>query len=697
MPPFDAAAELARNLAEEQTTRGGYKFAYKFITDFDRDNSGAAFRLADGTLVWRLRIRSAGALSVNVLFTEFELPQGARLFLYNPAQTQILGAFDHLNNSETGILPVAPVWGDEIIVEYQEPPLAPFAGRLRLGEVNHAYRNLSSYEPGGDSKDHWCMPGANCLDIGGKGDSLARSAVLITIDGTRACTAAMVNNAAADGRPLMLTASHCLNNNFKITNPDYAAIAGRIITFFNYNSPTCDTVIRGAEEMSVASARLCAVNERTDMALVELLETPPSCYRPLYAGWTLNATGGPAPYYAVHHPQAGPKRINMVEEAIALESFQVMNFLPDAHWRVDRYALGCTDVGSSGAPLFNDSCRLVGLLSGGSSTCDYPRNDFYYSIAKSWEPSANAGEQLRAWLDSANVSLGDVGPLDPHESNPSYRLSNILEARLGDSIEVAQHPQGGNLFGINSTGATEYAEEYHALGAAYLEGIYIVTPSITDDRSKMNVELVVYSGIDGNSAVELHSEPFAPAYKDMSPPGYAVVDAPKRLSRAQETFVRFASPVKVMGSFFVGYRIASPPTSTFAAYNLRRGTTSAGSAWVRGSSGWIKAVQHAGAGFATSLFIDPVIRYAEGDYTEPPAPLPPAGMYIERGSRVLHIVMEKSTANALLTLYDAGGRKLMERKVDGPQATVSLEDRRPGVYIATLRWGTETYSRKLAL
>jgi hypothetical protein len=697
MPPFDLALELMRDSAENVGLRGGYKFAYKFVTDFGRDNSGASFRLNDGTLVWRLRIRSRGALSINILFTEFELPEGAKLFLYDPKQRQILGAFDCLNNSEDGLLPVAPVWGEEIVVEYQEPERAAFAGKIRVGEINHAYRSLLGYEPGGDAKDMWCMPATQCLASEGGRDSLSRTTVLLTIDGTRACTGVLVNNTSNDGRPLLLTASHCLNNNFQISNPDYVAIAGRIITFFNYNSPTCDTVIRGAEEMSMASARLLGVNESVDMALLELNGMPPPHFRPFYAGWTLDEKGGLPPYTVLHHPRASPKRYNRVADTLTLRTFPISHFQANSHWNVGLYAEGCTDAGSSGGPLFDDSSRLVGLLSGGNSSCNDPRDDFYYALHKAWEPSSNAGEQLKAWLDTAGVKANQIGGIDPYESSPSYRLSNIMEARLNDSIEVAQHPQGGNLFGLNASGAKEFAEEYQVFGTAYVEGAYIVTPSVTDDPSTMKTEIVLYASINGRAADELHSEPFSPAYKDMSPPGYAVVEAPKRLNRAQETFVKFAAPVKVTGSFFIGYRISSPPYSSFAAYNLRRGMTVGNTTWIRSTGGWIQAPQFANVGFATSLFIDPVVRYTDGSSVEPVPELPPAGIYTERGRRALHIVLEPNISSAILILYDLNGRKLIERRIEGSSATIELEDQAPGIYIAQLRYGTESYSQKLVL
>ena len=98
MPAFDLAEQLRIDSLEATDLRNGFRFAYKFLTDYRPDNAGRWFTLPDGTRVWRFGIRSRGACSLNLLFTEYELPEGAQLFLYNADQSQVLGAFNHLNN-----------------------------------------------------------------------------------------------------------------------------------------------------------------------------------------------------------------------------------------------------------------------------------------------------------------------------------------------------------------------------------------------------------------------------------------------------------------------------------------------------------------------------------------------------------------------------------------------------------------------
>ena len=64
-----------------------------------------------------------------------------------------------------------------------------------------------------------------------------------------------------------------MNNQFQIKNPDYEEVAGNIVCYFNYNSPQCSPVEPGRTDQTIASAHFRAVNESTDMALLELQDT----------------------------------------------------------------------------------------------------------------------------------------------------------------------------------------------------------------------------------------------------------------------------------------------------------------------------------------------------------------------------------------------------------------------------------------
>jgi hypothetical protein len=699
MPSFDVEEELRMEASTAGDLRGGYRFAYKFMTDLGRDNSGTSFVLADGTYVWMLGIRSRGALSINILFSEFELPEGAQVFLYNPARTQVLGAFNHLNNSPLGLLPVSPVGGDEVIIEYREPARATFPGRLKVGEVNHGYKSLKGYEPRGDRSEYYCMASPLCIDDGAY-EALSRSVVLLTIDGITACTGVMVNNTLGDGKPYLLTASHCLNKDFSVTNPDYEAVAGRIVCFFNYTSPTCDTLMRGTEEMSVASALCRAVNESSDMALLELAEAPPPYYRPYYAGWSIEENGGTPPYAGIHHPQASVKRINLSAASPVLKTFNIpqIAFQRNGHWNVEAWDAGSTDFGSSGSPLFDSAHRVVGYLSGGSSTCETPTDDYYAAFFKAWEsPDGEAHKQLKDWLDPAGGNPRTLDGLDPYAANPSYRLSHIAELKLQDSITVTAlpPPASGNLFGSNTLQTLEYAEEYRLADDAQIEGVYCITPAMTDPAGSLDVTITVFEGKD-SPQTRLHSETFRPAYLELSLIDSTIIQTEKRLSRAQESFIRFSRPVDVSGVFYVGYKIQSRGNTSFAVYNLPKGMTTRNTAWVNNGGEWIRASSHPLLPFPTSLFIDPVISYNHDDSSGRIDRETAVRIWVDPARERIHVLLPQADSGSC-RLYSAGGRLLQETPFSGTETLVPAAGFHPGVYVLQVTGDKTFHAQKIFL
>lgn len=691
MPPFDIEEQLRIDSLNESDLRSGYHFAYKFMTDFTPENSGTRFTLADGTRVWRLGIRSAGAFSINVLFSEYEVPEGARLFLFNPDQTHILGSFNQLNNSELGLLPVAPVQGDELIIEYQEPANAPFHGKLKVGEVNHDYRGFKRYEPNGDNPFLWCMKPLVCLqEETDKYDEIGRSVILIIINGETACTGTLINNTENDGKPYILTASHCLNNRFQI-QPDYEQVAGNIVTFFNYESPLCDPIMRGTEEMSMASTFFRATNENTDMALLELIETPPVYYQPYYAGWNAK-NQGTAPYISIHHPKASVKRFAKAE-SVVLTSFSF--FEKNGHWHVKEWAEGSTQDGSSGSALFDNNNQIIGGLSGGGASCSQPYDDYYFALAKSWDFSSDADKQLKTWLDPANRNKElTCNGLDPYSTTPAIRLSNISESGKTSTIETTALPSPGTgpAFGNNSLGMTEFAEIYKTTGDATVFGTYIVNPAISDSKN-IDIEITVYSGSDKPERL-LHSESFQPKFTTFEKEDFESVSKP--LNRDQESFVTFSEPVTVSGTFFVGYRIKSSTDNvSFSAFNLPKGETTKNTTWINYKGQWIEATAHPASPMNTSLFVDPVIQYNTASANASIEKSNPIRIFMGANPGTVHVLLPEDIRQARYTLFTADGKTLQGGTVYAGQNTVTTSSATAGIYLIQITYNNESFTQKI--
>jgi hypothetical protein len=372
MTAFDSDSVLREDQKHEKNNLRSYRFAHKFFTKIEKKKDAVLTVLPDGTKVWQIHIRSGGASSINVLLTDFELPPGGKLFAYSSDYSHVIGSFDYRNNSSGKVLPLRPIAGESIIIEYSEPADVPFEGNFIVSEVNHDYRGFLEREPESDGGSIFsCMPDALCSEID---ETLVRSTVLLIIDGTIACSGVLVNNTENDGTPYILTAVHCLNDNLKFgiyKNKDhYITTSGTIVTFFNYNRPVCGTRLKGTEEMTMAETYPRVILERRDVVLLELLERPPAYYNIYYAGWNMDESQVSGIHTNLHHPSAAVKKYGKTEADLSVTNFlSPAIFEYESHWKVPKWKTGSTYNGSSGSPLFDQNGLVVGTLTGGESNC----------------------------------------------------------------------------------------------------------------------------------------------------------------------------------------------------------------------------------------------------------------------------------------------------------------------------------------
>ena len=310
MPKFDDQAALWRSQQDKSDFKS-LEFAHKFDVHLRPDNSGITFNYGN-TKVWRIGIRSRGAYSLNILFSKYRLPEGAKVFVYNSDQTEILGSYTSENNSDLNLLPVQPIGGDEVIIEYHLPSDIVDAGELEIGEVNHDFVGIfRATEPRDPVQS--CHPNLICYpeDI-----EPGSGVVALIINGTTYCTGSLVNNSSEDGTPYLLTATHCLNNDYDsrfLNNRRYNMVAGNIVAFFNYDSPVCSPDIRGPLQMTLASADSVLISERHDISLLKFKQTPPKEYHPYYLGWNANSALS-SPFHGIHHPNGGIKKVAIEED-----------------------------------------------------------------------------------------------------------------------------------------------------------------------------------------------------------------------------------------------------------------------------------------------------------------------------------------------------------------------------------------------
>ena len=695
MPSLDT--DSARYIDDLPGNRvGGLRFAHTFFTNLSPENSGIVFNTEDGSRIWKVGIRSNGAFTLNVLFSEYDLPDGATVFLYNPDRSVVLGPFTRENRPHGGEFPVAPVEGDELIVEYKEPASAAFTGKIRITEVNHDYRGLFRASPRFNSLNMPCLPDVSC---NAALDTIAKSVCLLIISGNTYCTGTLLNNTAKDGKPYLITASHCLKN-----NTDYGS---RVIAFLNYESPRCDKRIRGSEEFSVSGSLCRALSNEVDFALVELLETPPSDYRPWLAGWSLsNETASSKPFTGIHHPNGETKKYCLEEDSLVKRDWtsQDDGIAAGNHWYIQKWEIGHTWGGSSGSGLFDKSGRFRGGLTGGGSGGEtgcspYTEGDYYFRFNRAWDQFPDTLKQLKHWLDpvtpdSIPSTAQELDGMDPYSENPALRISNIQKSDSLDKVSISNG--WGSPFGHNSLETTFFAEHFAVQDSSSVLGLYMMVGKGSNNSSKP-IYITVYAGGDTPRDV-LGKALLNPNFTDYVNGNF--VTKTKAYFSNKENFVRFIKPVSVGKEFFIGYEINYPitvPEDSFYLYGaVRKGELN--TAFFKQNGSWYPYSQHPTNPLNTSLWIEPVVirdtTFAKMDTGMVISAVRPIVAWSSAESKLIIVFPSQWKGTTQAEVYDLWGKLLIKTVLEPPISSIFLSENSPRLLIIRLNNGKSVATQK---
>jgi lysyl endopeptidase len=400
LPKFDSAPLVAedRERAKDRLHPRPRRFAIAADVAYTLNNSGTWQNLPDGRL-WRLRIQSPSATSLNLGITRFDMPEGGKLWIYDPGHSHAEGPYTSRNRSRVGSLWTPVIEGAEIVVEVFVPTGAS-QPVIQIGKVNQGYSQTGPL--GG-------VEGSCEIDVicpqGNPWRSQIQAVGLYTIDGTGACTGNLLNDIPHDFTNYFLTANHCMEG----------ADASTVVVYWNFESPTCGTHTTGPLTDTQTGSILVANYAPSDFALLLLSTTPDPSFNVWYAGW--DATGvAPPSTVVIHHPEDDVKAISLSNTPPQSADYLGPLDPTGNHWQVVFNVAGTED-GSSGACLFRtDTQRCIGQNHGGDAACmagNPTPTDYYGKFSVSWTGGGTSATRLKDWLDPGNTgALTDDG--DPH-------------------------------------------------------------------------------------------------------------------------------------------------------------------------------------------------------------------------------------------------------------------------------------------
>ncbi len=399
MPTVDVDKYMNEDL--RRTKDQPFRFGAELPVDIGLDNAGVWDKLADGTRIWRARILSTGAYSINLIFSAYHIPDGAELYVYNDGYAVTFGSYNALNENPSGAFAIQPVPGEAITLEYIEPRNAAFAGDLRVGTVVHAYRDIVTLEAAGIPLKTTGQCECDVVCPEGLGWEATRRAVARLIIGGALCSGSMINNSSSNGDQLFITAYHC------------GALNSAVFQF-KYEKPGCNSGSAPTNFTVQGSTQLVA-DQPHDCRLVRINPAIPSTFNIYFPGYDRSTTAPGA--IGIHHPQGLPKKISFENNALGTTGI---------YWNVNQWDIGVTEPGSSGSPLYTPSHKYIGALLGGQSACGFPFNDQYPKLANHWT-------LVKAFLDPLNTNATTIPDYDPFASCGSVTHSG--SACLGSNLK----------------------------------------------------------------------------------------------------------------------------------------------------------------------------------------------------------------------------------------------------------------------
>ena len=485
--------QIKINDSIELWTKRGFIFGVEQQVDIDF-HQNAYWQQTKKGRIGRLEIRSSEAISLNLIFDQYNLSDRSFLYLYSSDKKELLGAYTSENNNKQNILGTDLIHHEEIIVELFEPSDEVGKSILHISNVVHGYKDIDNAlglkvnESGACNMDVICsdgLPWANEI----------KSVVRILSGGTL-CTGTLVNNTAQDGTPYVLTAEHCNPQNM-----------GNAVFRFNYDSPICgsQTVANSqapsGSPQTINGSSFIASKQDSDFGLVELNSVPPASYDVFYAGWR-NTSAVSSTAVCIHHPSGDVKKISFDDDPLQNSS---QNGVSNNMWEVETWERSTTtEQGSSGSALWDQDHYIVGTLFGGPAACGNSLSDFYGKFSMSWtgNNSAAPNQRLSNWLDPTNSGLTQLSGYSP--GTPALALDGtISDVNLSSEVFCSAYiPVEFTIMNNGSSNLTSaeieilvdgvVKEQYQWTGSLSYNGLQAVS---------LSNSLEVYSS--GNHSVEV--------------------------------------------------------------------------------------------------------------------------------------------------------------------------------------------------
>jgi PKD repeat protein len=466
--PFDVQVLKAEDV-ENEKLGFPVRVAKAIPVNLTPENAGEWSVLPNGQRIWRLEIDAPDAKAVSLLYDKFIIPQGGKLFIYstdysviniytdrdNPKREEYSTDFipgskirleyvealsaEQLEANKAAIPQVGAFFTkeeklrQEKVQKAKEKLQLPFALasaskqeslQLSITGVSYAYKDVLATlvqtfkdiyagmevrTPSEVGQSGACEVNINNTE--GANWYHQKKGVAATLqvlsDGSYICSGTVVNNVLGDKTPYFLMAYHC-------GGETTASYFNQWSFYFHWERTGAgnDSPLAEYKSLTGATKQVGIDISGGSDGLLLLLNSPiPDDWDVFYNGWDRRDIATAGGGVGIHHPSGDVKKISTYTGTPTSSTWNGSGSVgtSNAHWTVTftatEHGHGVTEGGSSGSPLFNSDGRVIGTLTGGSSSCTNTSGaNLYGKLAYHWDRFP-AGQRMADFLDPNNSGV----------------------------------------------------------------------------------------------------------------------------------------------------------------------------------------------------------------------------------------------------------------------------------------------------
>lgn len=468
------------------------------------DVEGAWQTMRDGTAVWRLMLRSPGAVGMRLHIQDFHEGDGTLWVTETGAgERQTFGPYSRGGVHGDGEFWTSTALGEAVLIEYETRSRSrslPF----RIVEISHLTNlPVEQAKPAPDfglaKAGEGRAAALSCnIDVNCRPEyaPLARAVARIsfeTSEGGALCSGTVVGTRNNSFIPYFLTAAHCISSDVE---------ARTVEAFFLYQSQSCGGPPPAASSVKRSLGARYEAGSAVgagDFTLLRLTSVPDGT---TFAGWTPDEHPLGTAVTGIHHPTGDLKKISFGQRG----DFVATRGRPEANFYTVLWREGVTEGGSSGSGIFNDQGQLVGMLSGGprppagQTECDlrpafdwYGRFDVAYPQIRSLLEDRADGGSTRGGTTNPATGMELTSGMPVRITLPAAANSTLYSGVQGYRIMV---PEGATELELRLTTATANADLdlFASFGA---------DPSIASGRVRSDYSS---TGDTGNERIQIKAQ-----------------------------------------------------------------------------------------------------------------------------------------------------------------------------------------------